>query len=329
MKYILFVLVMAFGSFSALAQDAGFQEMLRRAESGDAEAQSNLGRKYLNGDGVAQNYQEAMQWLRLAAEQGDASAQSNLGVMYQRGEGVAQSDQEAVKWYRLAAEQGYADAIVNLENLGIAVSHNSQESSTSLNYFIDGLVIVRNEEKFSACSQGSYYSIHISGDIGPDSSFAIEEILKTSPNCINKNGVVLRRTTVILSSAGGLIEDGYKMGQLFRANGVQTQIDEDALCASSCAIAYLGGVERTMSEDAVIMFHSPYFLELNARGERVPNCDVGSESSAKLLSYYQEMTGDEEGQRLMDRTLSYCSADDGWVLKGANSAELFGVVTKL
>jgi hypothetical protein len=41
------------------------------------------------------------------------------------------------------------------------------------------------------------------------------------------------------------------------------------------------------------------------------------------------MTGDEEGQRLMDRTLSYCSADDGWVLKGSNAAELFGIATKL
>ncbi len=302
------------------------------AEQGNAISQTNLGRMYERGVGVAKNYQEAVKWYRLAAEQGDAISQINLGRMYANGEGVAENAQEAVKWYRLAAAKGYTEAQNNLRLMyeydsGLAQKDQALEAVRE--YFIDGLVIIHTEKKVSSCDKGGDYTIRISGDIGPDSSFAIEEILKTSPNCINQNGVVLRRTVVNLSSAGGLIEDGYKMGQFFRANGVHTQIDDDALCASSCAIAYLGGVERTMSEDAVIMFHSPYLLELNARGERVPNCDVGSESSAKLLSYYQEMTGDEEGQRLMDRTLSYCSADDGWVLKGSNAAELFGIATKL
>ena len=48
--------------------------------------------------------------LRLQAEQGDASAQYNLGVMYDRGDGVDQDYQEALKWYRLAAKQGNAEA---------------------------------------------------------------------------------------------------------------------------------------------------------------------------------------------------------------------------
>ena len=48
--------------------------------------------------------------LRSAAEQEDAGAQFRLGVMYHTGEGVPQDYQEAVKWYRLAAEQGSAFA---------------------------------------------------------------------------------------------------------------------------------------------------------------------------------------------------------------------------
>ena len=36
---------------------------------------------YYNGEGVPQDYQEAVSWFRLAAEQGDASAQFNLGVI--------------------------------------------------------------------------------------------------------------------------------------------------------------------------------------------------------------------------------------------------------
>jgi TPR repeat protein len=49
-----------------------------------------------------------VKWYRLAAKQGYASAQSNLGLMYDDGQGVPQDYQEAVKWYRRAAAQGYA-----------------------------------------------------------------------------------------------------------------------------------------------------------------------------------------------------------------------------
>ena len=84
------------------------------ATQGVAEAQSNLGFMYSKGQGVAQDYAEAVKWTRLAAVQGVAEAQSNLGGMYRRGEGVAQDYVEAVKWTRLAAVQGYAEAQYNL-----------------------------------------------------------------------------------------------------------------------------------------------------------------------------------------------------------------------
>jgi len=48
--------------------------------------------------------------------------------------------------------------------------------------------------------------------------------------------------------------------------------------------------------------------------------------AARLLEYYQEMTSPEQGERLMDRTMSYCSAEDGWVLRGSAVTELFGVL---
>ena len=78
------------------------------AEQGDAEAQFSLGVMYDNGEGVSQDYAEAVKWYRLAAEQGLASAQADLGYMYASGRGVPQDDAEAVKWFRLATEQGHA-----------------------------------------------------------------------------------------------------------------------------------------------------------------------------------------------------------------------------
>jgi hypothetical protein len=72
--------------------------------------QFNLGVKYDNGQGVAQNYVVAASWYRKAAEQGDARAQLALGLMYAAGRGVARDDAAAVNWYRKAAAQGNAQA---------------------------------------------------------------------------------------------------------------------------------------------------------------------------------------------------------------------------
>ena len=89
-------------------------ELRQRAEQGDVDAQGALGGMYFLGDGVPQNYAEAVRWYRLAADQGNAFAQFRLGGMYASGHGVPQNDVEAVRWFRLAAEQGDADAQNNL-----------------------------------------------------------------------------------------------------------------------------------------------------------------------------------------------------------------------
>ncbi len=76
------------------------------AEQGSLIAQSTLGTLYHLGEGVQQNYAEAMKWYRMAAEQGDASAQFAIGRMYRAGEGVPRDYSEAATWLRMSAEQG-------------------------------------------------------------------------------------------------------------------------------------------------------------------------------------------------------------------------------
>jgi TPR repeat protein len=82
----------------------------KAAEQGDAQAQTNLGWMYMQGQGgLAQNDAEAVRWYRKAAAQGLAAAQTSLGVMYMEGRGgLAQDDAEAARWYRKAAAQGEA-----------------------------------------------------------------------------------------------------------------------------------------------------------------------------------------------------------------------------
>ena len=80
-------------------------ELEKKAEAGDPYAQFNLGNAYYNGNGVPQDYKEAVKWYTKSAEQGFADAQCNLASCYEKGEGVSQDIEEAVKWWKKAAEQ--------------------------------------------------------------------------------------------------------------------------------------------------------------------------------------------------------------------------------
>ena len=61
--------------------------------------------------------EKSLEFYKIGAESGDSMAQNNLGTMYQNGQGVAQDYAEAVKWYRKAAEQGEAEAKINIEEM--------------------------------------------------------------------------------------------------------------------------------------------------------------------------------------------------------------------
>jgi TPR repeat protein len=66
----------------------------------------DLGEKYFHGDGVPQDYREALKWLRPAAEQGHFMSQLYLGTMYGRGDlGVLRDLVQSYVWFCLAATQ--------------------------------------------------------------------------------------------------------------------------------------------------------------------------------------------------------------------------------
>ena len=89
----------------------------RAAERGDAKAQSALGDRFLYGDGVARDFNEAREWYQKAAEQGDAKADNSLGYMYDAGRGVRRDYAEALMWYSKAADHGSAAAACSLGNM--------------------------------------------------------------------------------------------------------------------------------------------------------------------------------------------------------------------
>ena len=75
MKITLFALFAGLLMLGGCTQELEFQVTKELAEGGDAEAQNNLGAMYYNGEGVPQDYKEAVKWQRKAAEQGYANDQ--------------------------------------------------------------------------------------------------------------------------------------------------------------------------------------------------------------------------------------------------------------
>jgi TPR repeat protein len=140
----------------------------QRAQAGDAEAQAEMGYRYINGRGVGANYNQARLWvdqsagqgnargaemlawfyslgygglprsetqayklLRLAAEQGRVSAQAGLAIDLKNGKGVCQDLAESAAWSRKAADHGSPGALLQLAidyELGIGVSQDVAEA---------------------------------------------------------------------------------------------------------------------------------------------------------------------------------------------------------
>lgn len=123
------------------------------------------------------------------------------------------------------------------------------------------------------------------------------------------------------------MDDGYKLGNTLRQQGVTVVVENQKSCASSCAVAFLGGAKRIIEDEGQIMFHAPYFSGRNELGARDIDCDVGEQALAELKNYYISMTDMETGDRLFERTMWYCSANDGWVVTGGAAAELYGIAT--
>lgn len=92
-------------------------QLKKQADSGDVDAQYNLGVMYNKGEGVPKDVAKAVEWWQKAAAQGQAAAQHLLGLMCAKGEGVQKNSVKAVEWFQKAAAQGDADAQNNLARM--------------------------------------------------------------------------------------------------------------------------------------------------------------------------------------------------------------------
>jgi ATP-dependent protease ClpP protease subunit len=200
-----------------------------------------------------------------------------------------------------------------------------RESWQQRTYNIDKLKITVSTRHNEDCKTGEDNLIELEGEIGPDSTFAMKRLLEQVSPCVNQAGQI-HKIVLSLRSGGGVLRDGFELGKLLRSRSdILAVVDQNGFCASSCAVAFLGAQVRVVADEASVVFHAPYYQELNTAGEIEANCNTESGVAIELMNYYTSMIGVEDGLRLFDRTMSYCSVTDGWVLRGGDAAKLFGV----
>ena len=87
-----------------------FRDAANRESDVRVEIGSVEGEDFLIGGGIPRDVAKAADWFRDAAEQGHARAQYNLGLAYGNGEGVPQNWWKASFWLFIAAENGQKEA---------------------------------------------------------------------------------------------------------------------------------------------------------------------------------------------------------------------------
>ena len=99
-----------FGQF-----DVAGDNLREQAESGDAEAQFQLGLRLITGQAEDKSSRaQGALWIQKAAKQEHVKAMHVLGSLYEEGVGVGQDDKLAAKWHQQAAEKGLAEAQMSL-----------------------------------------------------------------------------------------------------------------------------------------------------------------------------------------------------------------------
>ena len=98
---------------AVFAETASFEETLKMAKEGDADAMGEVAAAYFNGDkenGIQRDAEKAAYWFRKLAETGSAVGQFNMGIQCLKGEGTEQNFEQALHWMQQAEKNGDPDA---------------------------------------------------------------------------------------------------------------------------------------------------------------------------------------------------------------------------
>ena len=102
------------------------------AQSGDAQAQYELGQFYYDGKNTPRDLNQALTYFEQASLQGHADAQLQLGTMFYRGEGVPANNVQAYVVLKMAAVNGAEDALDLADQVSAQMQRDELEVATQV-----------------------------------------------------------------------------------------------------------------------------------------------------------------------------------------------------
>ena len=122
------------------------------------------------------NGQPVIYWNRNANDANDATCHAGSAINWQIAPIPAMLISDRAEAARVRVERAREAERMRAERQARKDAREAQIITQE--YFIDGLVIVHTQDTGAECASGGDYKIEVRGDIGPDSSFALEELLR-------------------------------------------------------------------------------------------------------------------------------------------------------
>jgi hypothetical protein len=116
-------------------------------------------------------------------------------------------------------------------------------------------------------------TLYVEGSYGLGGEDAVRRALDHNPTV----------RTVVLAGPGGRLSVGFELYEMFRERKLATRVDDD--CASACTVAFLGGVERSISPGGRLGFHRGSFPGLSDSDMHESNRDF-----RRFLLYIARLT---------------------------------------
>jgi hypothetical protein len=106
---------------------------------------------------------------------------------------------------------------------------------------------------------------------------------ETVRRALDRNGTIRE---VVLEGPGGRVSVGFQLFRMFRERKLATRVDRG--CASACTLAFLGGVQRTVSPSGRLGFHAASFPGMGESDMQDANRDIRNflVYSARLTSAF-------------------------------------------
>jgi TPR repeat protein len=136
-KILSAIIIIILYSICGISKSANqpIDDLIIKAQAGDANSQFSLGFMYYLGRNVQQDYNEAAKWFTKSSAGGNAKAQYELGQMYENGQSVIQDYNTAFNWYSKAAMANNAKAQYSLGKfftLGLGTGQDYNQAITWL-----------------------------------------------------------------------------------------------------------------------------------------------------------------------------------------------------